>query len=98
MLHRHFLVLDDLCWLNYLFCFANVVFIFEIEVTGENKESLEKRLDEILKLFADYPIVEEPENYNKLSRIENAHSLENKKLKDYSKEALKQLQEQINFI
>ena len=70
----------------------------EVEVTGNNKESLEKRLDETLKRFAEYPIVEEPENYNKLSRIENAHTLENKKLKDYSKEALKQLQEIINFI
>ncbi len=70
----------------------------EVEVTGNNKENLEKRLDEILKHFAEYPITEEPENYNKLSRIENAHALENKKLKDYSKEALKQLQEIINFI
>ncbi len=70
----------------------------EIEVTGNDKVKLEKRLDEILNLFADYPIVEEPENYNKLSRNENARTLENKKLKDYSKEALKQLQETINFI
>lgn len=70
----------------------------EIEVTGNNKESLEKRLDEILKLFTDYPIVEEPENYNKLSRNENARTLENKKLKDYSKEAIKQLQEIVDFV
>lgn len=70
----------------------------EVEVTGSDKTKLESRLDEILKLFDDYPIVEEPENYNKLSRNENARTLENKKLKDYSKEALKLLQETINFV
>lgn len=70
----------------------------EIEVTGNDKAKLEKRLDEILGAFADYPIVEEPENYNKLSRNENMRVLENKKLKDYSNEALKQLQKTLNFI
>lgn len=70
----------------------------EIEVTGNDKAKLENRLDEILKLFENYPIVEEPENYNKLSRNENMRTLENKKLKDYSKEALKQLQKTLNFI
>ena len=63
----------------------------EVEVTGEDKNKLEIQLEEKLKEFSDYPLREEPRHFNQLSQIENASSLRNKKIRDYSQDAYKTL-------
>lgn len=63
----------------------------EIEVSGSDKKKLNDDLVEFLKNFDRYPIKEETLGYNQLSKMENASTLKNKKVKDYSRDALKQL-------
>lgn len=60
----------------------------EFEVQGNNKKLLTYKLNEALKLFKDYTIIEESANYVELSRQENRVSLKNVKLDAYSKEGV----------
>lgn len=64
----------------------------EFEVKGNNKKLLTYKLNEAMKLFKDYTLLEESANYVELSRQENRVSLKSKKLKDYSNEGLDILQ------
>lgn len=63
----------------------------EVELTGKNQKELNEKLNDALSSFNHYPIKEELLSYNQLSKNENQISLRNKKLRDYSKEALNSL-------
>lgn len=67
----------------------------EIELTGDDKEKLSEKLETLTEKLNDLPIKVETRNYSKLSRIENAATLKNKKIIQYSKEAMKELNLQI---
>jgi hypothetical protein len=60
----------------------------EVELTGANQKILTERLTKELDRFADYQMKDEERSYAQLSSIENKDKLKNKKITQYSKDAL----------
>jgi hypothetical protein len=67
----------------------------EIEVTGDNENQLTAKLEKHLKNFEKYSLREEPKNYSELSYMENRKTLKNMKISQYSKEAVREINNKI---
>jgi len=63
----------------------------EFELSGDDKDILNEKLEKHLINFKDLPINEDPTSYHRLSLSENSNSLKNKKVREYSNIAYNKL-------